>query len=72
MKLTPKQNLALSQIRRAGFPVVVWTPDDVRAQRPAWTAEQCAEFLTANRQRIEDNAVEFWWALLPRELEVAP
>lgn len=65
---------AKQSIRLVRFAQTAWHVGDIQALRPAWTDEQCAEFLREHSRPIQDAMVEAGWAAIetllpPREDE---
>jgi hypothetical protein len=51
------------------FATVTWTAEDVQTLRPAWTTEQCEDFLADNDRRIQERMIEVGWGVIETLLE---
>lgn len=66
MTLNVEQSKQVQDLRHAGFAVIVWVPADVKSyfegkDGPAWTDDQCIQWLSDNGHHIEDRCIEWGW-----------
>lgn len=43
------------------YAAIRWNAEDIAALRPAWSVEECEEFLSQEESRLEEHTIEAGW-----------
>lgn len=60
----PVSAVTINNLQEKRYALVQWAIADIKAIRPNWTDEQCAEWLDENEGHIQDRMIEIGWEVI--------